>query len=292
MADRALACAALLQGAAGARLDLLQIAPDVVPGTHAGSALPVGAMDVWDRATVVGPVADLGDPVASILDAIEDRRPDLVVMASESWSSAGLGDHVAYHVAGRSPVPVLVVPTGPKSVRDGHDLRRILVALDGSEQAEQALRPAQMLAQALDADMLLLRVVTPSVAAFGGRVHDDDVDLAAARRYVEACARAIETARTRVSALAVVGEPGTMIAAVGRAQRASVLAMSTRGKGDLGRPEMGGTATSSFRSAGVPLLLVPPLAPLKRGDRPSPLSSKVGGGQTHEEVKRMRSSTA
>ena len=202
------------------------------------------------------------------MDAIEDRRPDLVVMASDSWSSAGLGIDVAHHVARRSPVPVLVVPTGPESVRDGHDVRRILVALDGSEQAEQALTPARMLADALDADMLLLRVVTPKVAVFGGRAHGDDVDLAAARRYVEELARAMQTARTRVSALAVVGEPGTMIAAVGRTQRASVLAMTTRGKGGLGHPELGGIATRSLQSAGVPLLLVPPLAPLARGDRP------------------------
>ena len=275
MADRALACAAMLQGATGARLDLLRIAPDVVPGSHVRSALPADAPDVRGGVAVVESVADFGDPVSSIVDVIEDRRPDFVVMASDSWSSAGLGVDVAHHIARRSPVPVLVVPTGPESVRDGHDVRRILVALDGSEQAEQALRPAQMLAHALNADMLLLRVVTPNVAVFGGRAHGDGVDLAAARRYVEELARVMQTARTRVSALAVVGEPGTMIAAVGRAQRASVLAMSTRGKGDLGHPSLGAIATSSLQSAGVPLLLVPPLAPLERGGRPSSLRSKA-----------------
>jgi nucleotide-binding universal stress UspA family protein len=132
-----------------------------------------------------------------------------------------------------------------------------------------------MLAHALDADMLLLRVVTPTDAAFGGRAHGDDVDLAAARRYVEELAREIQTARTRVSALAVVGEPGTMIAAVGRTQRASVLAMSTRGQGDPGHPALGSIAASSLQSAGVPLLLVPPLAPLARGERPPSLRSKA-----------------
>jgi nucleotide-binding universal stress UspA family protein len=275
MADRALGCAAMLQGATGARLDLLRIAPDVVPGSHVRSALPADAPDVRGGVSGGESVADFGDPVSSIVDVIGDRRPDLVVMASESWSSAGLGIDVAHHVARHSPVPVLVVPTGPESVRDGHDVRRILVALDGSEQAEQALRPAQMLANALDADMLLLRVVTPKRAVFGGRAHGDDVDLAAARRYVEELARTIRTSRTRVSALAVVGEPGTMIAAVGRAQRASVLAMSTRGKGDSGHPAMGGIATSSLQSAGVPLLLVPPSAPAHRDKHPSSSLSMV-----------------
>jgi nucleotide-binding universal stress UspA family protein len=264
MADRALACAAMLQGATGARLELLRLAPDVVPGTHVRSALTADASDVRDGVAVGESVADFGDPVSSILAVIGDRRPDFVVMASDSWTSAGLRVDVAHHVARHSQVPVLVVPTGPESVRDGHDVRRILVALDGSEQAEQALRPAQMLAQALDADVLLLRVVTPKVAVCGGRAQGDDVDLAAARRYVEALARAMQTARTRISALAVVGEPGTMIAAVGRTQRASVLAMSTRGKGDLGHPALGSIAANCLQSAGVPLLLVPPLVPRER----------------------------
>ena len=273
MADRALACATMLQGATGARLDLLRMAPDVVPGTHSQSELAPGATDIWDAASAVDLGAALGDPVTIILDAIERRRPDLVVMASDSWSSVGLGVDVARQVARRSPVPVLVIPTGLESCRDDHHVRRILVALDGSEQAEQALTPARVLADELEADMLLLRVVTPKVAVFGGRAHDDDLDLAAARRYVEALAEALQATGRRVSALAVVGEPGTMIAAVSRTQRAGLLAMTTRGKGATGYSELGGIATSSLQSVGMPLLLVPPFAPIDRDHRsPSSIS--------------------
>lgn len=273
MADRALACATMLQRATGARLDLLRIGPDVVPGMRAQSELATGVTDTWDGASPVDPGADLDVPVTFIRDAIERRRPDLVVLASDSWSSVGLGVDVAHHIARRSPVPVLVIPTGLESLRSNHDVRRILVALDGSEQAEQALTPARVLADALGADLLLLRVVAPNVAVFGGRAPDDEVDLAAARRYVENLARELQTARTRVSALAVVGEPGTMIAAVSRTQRASLLAMTTRGKGTLACSEMGGIAISSLQSAGMPLLLVPPFAPSGRSDRsPSSIS--------------------
>ncbi|MCC6178338.1 MAG: universal stress protein [Chloroflexi bacterium] len=260
MADRALACATMLQRATGARLDLLRIAPNVVPGTHTQSELAPGGAVTSDRVSPVDPGADLDDPVTFIHDAIERRRPDLVVVASDSWSSAGLAVDVAHHIARRSPVPVLVVPTGMASLRGNHDVRRILVALDGSEQAEQALTPARVLADALEADLLLLRVVAPNVAVFGGPAPGDEGDLAAARRYVENLARELQTARTRVSALAVVGEPGTMIAAVSRTQRASLLAMTTRGRGALACSEMGGIATSSLQSAGMPLLLVPPFA--------------------------------
>ncbi len=267
MADRALACATMLQGATGARLDLLRIAPDLIPGMQSPLRARAGVADLWDGASTLEPGTDLDDPVTIILDAIERRRPDLVVMPSNSWSSEGLGVDVARRVAGRSPVPVLVIPTGLESFRDDHDVHRILVALDGSEQAEWALRPAQMLARALDADMLLLRVVTPKVAFFGGRAHGDDVDLAAARRYVEDLARSLQTPERRVSALAVAGEPGTMIAAVGRTQRAGLLAMTTRGKGAPGYAELGGVADRSLQSVAMPLLLVPTFSPIGHDDR-------------------------
>jgi nucleotide-binding universal stress UspA family protein len=275
MADRALACATMLQGVTGARLDLVRMAPDVVPGTHARPGLKMGAATIWDGASTVDPDAGLDDPVTVILEAVERRRPDLVIMASDSWSSAGLGVEVVRRVARRSPVPVLVIPTGPESPRGDRDLQRILVALDGSELAEQALTPARVLADALDADMLLLRVVAPKVALFGGRAPDDDLDLAAARRYVEELAGALQTARTRVLALAVVGEPGTMIAAVSRTQRASLLAMTTRGKGGQACSELGGVASTSLQSAGMPLLLVPPVASLGRGQWSSSSISKA-----------------
>jgi nucleotide-binding universal stress UspA family protein len=250
MADRALACATMLHRATGACLDLLRMAHDAAPGS------------------------DPDDPVSTILDAIEGRRPDLVVMASDSWSHAGVGVDVARKVARCSPAPVLVIPTGLESVRDEYEVRRILVALDGSEQAEQALTPARALADALDADLLLLRVVTPKAAVPGGRA-PDDLDLPAARRYVEALAAELQATGRRVSALSVVGEPGTMIAAVSRTQRASLIAMTTRGKGATGRSGLGGIADGSLQAAGMPLLLVPPFARAGLGELPRSARSRT-----------------
>jgi nucleotide-binding universal stress UspA family protein len=273
MADRALACATMLQRASRARLVLLRIAPEVIPDMQEPSGPLPGATDTWDIPSTLDPDAGLHDPMTMILDSIERRCPDLVIMASDSWSSMGLGVDVARQVVGRSPVPVLVIPTGSKRLQSGHDVRRILVALDGSQRAEQALTPARVLADVLDADMLLLRVVAPNVAVFGGQAHDDDLDLAAARRYVEHLAEELQTVRTRVSALAVVGEPDTMIAAVSRTQRASLLAMTTRGKGGMAYSALGRVARNSIQSAGMPLLLVPPVASFGRGNRlPSSIS--------------------
>jgi nucleotide-binding universal stress UspA family protein len=182
-------------------------------------------------------------------------------MASAGWSSLGLGTDMAREVARRSPVPILVIPTGMEPPRVDQHVHRILVALDGSEYAEQALTPARALADALAADLVLLRVVRPRAVASGHPKGGKQTNLAGARRYVEELAVSLRSTYMHVSALAVVGDPLSMIAAVSRAQRADLIAMTTRGRGAETHSELGDVSSEILRSSGVPLLLVPPLAP-------------------------------
>ena len=274
MADRVLAYAAILQDATGGRLDVLRLEPDGLLEAHVQSRVPPGAGNSQDDASAIDQGADLSAPATIIRDAIERCRPDLVVMASETWSTIGLGVEVTRQVARCSSAPILVIPTNSESPRRDLDVRRVLVALDGSEQAEQALAPAQMLADALEGDMLLLRVMTAKVGVGGGRAPDDGLDLAGARRYVEDLARQLQASRSRVSALAVVGDPGTMISTVSRTQRASLLAMTTRGNGALSSFGLGSIAESSLQSSTLPLLLVPPDARVGRTARSRASASK------------------
>jgi nucleotide-binding universal stress UspA family protein len=251
----------MLQRATGAHLDLLRTAPDVAHVNHIASRVAAGAIDVWDGAPEADQGDGPGDPVATILTAVRCRRPDLVIMSSKSWSSLGLGIDVTRQVALRSPVPILVIPTGMGLSAIDQGVRRILVALDGSEYAEQALTPARVLADALEAELLLFRVVRPRAFASGSLENGSQVDLAGARRYVEGLAVPLRSTRMRVSAMAVVGDPLSMIAAVSRAQHADLIAMTTRGRGAETHSELGDVSSEILRSSGVPLLLVPPLAP-------------------------------
>jgi nucleotide-binding universal stress UspA family protein len=259
MADRALGCATTLQRATAARLELLWTTPGAVNAERTASEVPATTIDIWDGA----PVAVLGsgtcDPVATILNAIGCRRPDLVVMAADSWSNLGLGPDVAHEVARRAPVPILLIPTGATLPDLAPEVRRVLVALDGSVSAEQTIKPARALADALEGELILLRVVMPK-AVVASPAHGGD-DLASARRYVEDLADTLHTARRRTFALAVVGNPLTMISAVSRTQRATVIAMTTRGRSADVHAELGDVASELLRTTGVPLLLVPPTAP-------------------------------
>jgi nucleotide-binding universal stress UspA family protein len=77
---------------------------------------------------------------------------------------------------------------------------------------------------------------------------------------VEGLAVPLRSIRRRVSALAVVGDPLSMIAAVSRAQHADVIAMTTRGRAAETHSDLGDVSSEILRSTDVPLLLVPPMA--------------------------------
>lgn len=94
-----------------------------------------------------------GDPAEVILSVAEAEDVDLIIMSTHGYT--GL-DHwvmgsVAERVLQHAPCPVYVVRT-----RD--PIKKVLITLDGSKLAEQALAPGMALAHGLKAETTLLRV--------------------------------------------------------------------------------------------------------------------------------------
>src|SRR5581483_2080661 len=109
-----------------------------------------------------------GVPAEAILSSIDAFQVHLIVMCSHGrtgFTRCMLGS-VAQKVARHSTVPVLIVREDAESVnmpgRDTHSVR-IMVALDGSPLAEEALTPAAYLSTALSAQsegaLHLVRIV-------------------------------------------------------------------------------------------------------------------------------------
>ena len=106
------------------------------------------------------------DPAEAIIQEIERRKYDLVVLGNRGESEAetfSLGS-VADKVATHAPCSVLIVKKGTK-------ISKILVAIDGSENAKKALNHAVQLASRIKANITLLNVqrstlykLKPSVA--------------------------------------------------------------------------------------------------------------------------------
>jgi nucleotide-binding universal stress UspA family protein len=145
----------------------------------------------------------------------------------------------------------------------------VLVPLDGSHLALEALGPAGDLAAALGASVLLLHVVEPPNATLyhhgtRAQLFHPETALAGARRYLHGIAHGVAStqlaAGTDISIRAAIGPPATTVAGVASEEGCDAIAMATHGRGGFARVVLGSVATEVLRRASRPLLLVRPAA--------------------------------
>ena len=145
----------------------------------------------------------------------------------------------------------------------------ILVGLDGSAFAEQVLRHVEALAEKFDAEVVLVRASTPpealitesapGVLATGTAV--DPVPLVEdereeASRYLEGVAQRLRGRGLSVAYEQPEGPAATVIVERARHLQADLIAMTTHGRGGLGRLVFGSVADEVLRNAPCPVLLV------------------------------------
>ncbi len=139
--------------------------------------------------------------------------------------------------------------------------RRALVPLDGSMVAEAIVPFILEIAGPLDMEVALLRVIVPTppvVVEGGGPVAVDDVDKlrAAADEYLASVAGALRARGVRASTQVRFGNAVTEILAGARAVDADMIAMTTHGRGGLGRLLFGSVAEAVLRHAEIPVFLM------------------------------------
>ena len=122
--------------------------------------------------------------------------------------------------------------------------KTIIVPLDGSERAENALAPAEWLADALEADLLLV-TATPALE------HAPEEEI---------LARAIaKTSRPGVRSEVLIGShPGRTVLERAQALPDPVICMSTRGQGALATALVGSVAMELLSHSDLPVVLVGP----------------------------------
>lgn len=157
--------------------------------------------------------------------------------------------------------------------------QHILVPLDGSALAEQALPTAARLARSVGGSVILLRVVKPPVEYAGGaaymiytplgtieRLMEEEV--AEARRYLEevAASPALAGVHTRLEVHTGLATP--MILFVTESQKIDLIVMSSHGRSGLARWVLGSVAQKVVRSSSVPVLLLREHEPAAVGSHP------------------------
>ena len=138
--------------------------------------------------------------------------------------------------------------------------KRIVVPLDGSPLAEQALPHAVSQAAQFGADLVLLKVLAPLhdvvFSAPAAVLAAEKMSAQLAHDYLEEVAAGILEQGVAVQVATVEGEPYVEIIRYAEAQGADMIVLSTRGQSGFSRWLLGSVADRVVRGATVPVLLV------------------------------------
>ena len=137
--------------------------------------------------------------------------------------------------------------------------KRILLPLDGSALAEQALPHAIAHAERFGSEMVLIRVLEPlqdhtMLRTAGKRAERLTSDLA--REYLERLAASVEESGVAVQVAVIEGRPYVEIVKFAEANQVDLIVMTTRGQSGISRWLLGSVADRVARGATVPVLLV------------------------------------
>lgn len=285
LADHAIPYAAAL-AAAGARIVLFRVLPRFGEAEGVLGRLTVtetvsqavdraaredlerGAAALGDRFAVELATAT-GEPADTILAAVEAQGIGAVVIASHGRGAVGrwMFGSVADRVARATPVPVAIVrPEDPDAPPAPVALRRLLVPLDGSDLAMEALPVAEQIAAthgwpvhlltAIEVSALTpIAVPGPGLAMSGGLYEEvyDELRLGAQETLDAAAARLGSGARTTTEVR--VGPPYAAIADA--LQPGDLIVLTSHGRSGLRRWLLGSVAEQLVRFAPAPVMLVP-----------------------------------
>lgn len=295
--EHALPLAAAVARKAGAKLHLIHVHIESPPAVIAGVAVLVTAetrarenemaylVGVRGRLAEVGvrdvEVETLDGGVVSALAWYADRiDADLIVLSTHArgaFAQFWLGS-VGDELVRAFTRPILMVRPGEGEVdlKASPEGKPVVVPLDGTAFAEEALGPAKEMARLFNASLLLTRVVEPIVlpaaspeGLFPGEVlagataQELDVQMSLRRKeaeaYLDAVAAKLREEGFGVATRVVVdAEPARGVAHAARDRHASLIALETHARGGLSWLWSGSVAEGVVRAGDVPVLLSRP----------------------------------
>jgi len=199
-----------------------------------------------------------GDPRVEVVRVAEESRVDMIALGAR-----GLGplvESTSLAVARYAPCPVAIVRGRPRKVR------RVLVAVDGSEGSRAALRFLSIFELVRDTQVSLLRVL-PGSAVPGLRravTSLPDRQPGEARRKQQADAdevladadAVLTEARRPVERLVADGDPAREIVRIARSRDVDLVVLGARGLRTIGRLLLGSVSETVLHHVGRPVVIV------------------------------------
>jgi nucleotide-binding universal stress UspA family protein len=235
---------------------------------RAAGYLATVAMQLEQAGLDVETMVRIGPPDENIVEAARSQRATLIAMATHGygglrrWTLGSVTDKVVHSAT----TPVFIVrgatPAPPRDLA----LKRILVPLDGSDLARQALPLAAELATCANAEVILLQAVAPMNEIYAGirpsgRSIPQYADaLATLRRQaakeLDTLAGELRQQHLSVEVAVATGHAAEVIIDEAARQHADLIVMATHGYSGLRRWAMGSVADKVLHATTTPLVLV------------------------------------
>lgn len=203
-----------------------------------------------------------GDRAGAIINAAQSEQVDLIVMSTQGRTgfSRWVFGSVSSRVLSHAPCPVLVFHK-PSLIE------HILITLDGSLLAEQALEPGLALAKVFGSRVTLLRVllvpdIRPNQSASQGGAGrstaspQEENQNALAQRYLHDLIAIQGAGSVKVKGMVISGQVATSILDFATEQNIDLIAMTTHGRTGLRRWVYGSVTEKVLYGSGRAILVV------------------------------------
>jgi len=213
---------------------------------------------------MVETIVKVGKAADEVLDQTSDGI-DLALIATHGrtglrrWRLGSVADRLSRE----TPCPDMIIGPNVEVDLDTYGVKRIVVALDGSELSEEALPVAAWIADKTGAALDLIRAVSLTPMAMDPSLGVYPVDLIssvedAAKEYLAKHAQTLQDGGKRtVTASILLGSPGEQLVEYLEKDPPSLVIMATRGHSGLARLALG-SVTDQVLHGPSPVLVIRP----------------------------------
>lgn len=198
----------------------------------------------------VGTATRVGNPAEGILDYVDKGYMCLVVMATHGrsgvgrWAVGSIADKVV-RATTRQPLLLIRAKGAHPDIRAKRILKKALIPLDGSTESEAVIPYFSEIAQSLQMELTLLRVIPKTNGTF-----------ASADAYLQDWCQRLEEKGTTVGYEVRVGAPADQIIDFADELASDMVAMSTHGQTAVNLWTLGSVAQKVLLGGNTPLLLI------------------------------------